>query len=46
MNKGRETDDLLGEGKLAAGMQVEELGSMGEEEGERTFLIRRSLKRD
>jgi 20S proteasome subunit beta 6 len=46
MNKGRATDDLLGEGNLAAGIKVEELGTMGEGEGERTFLVTRPLKRD
>jgi 20S proteasome subunit beta 6 len=46
MQKGRDTSDLLGEGKLVAGMEVEELGAMGEGDGERTFLVRAALKRD
>ncbi|WWD06929.1 hypothetical protein V865_005026 [Kwoniella europaea PYCC6329] len=46
MNKGRTTDDLLGEGKLQKGMQIEELGALGEGSGERTFLVRQALKRD
>lgn len=45
MNKGRTTDDLLGEGQLAEGMEIEELGALGEG-GERTFLVKRALKRD
>jgi hypothetical protein len=45
MNKGRTTDDLLGEGQLAEGMEIEELGALGDG-GERTFLVKRALKRD
>lgn len=47
MNKGRTTDDLLGEGLLGEGTEIEELGTLGEESlGERTFLVRKGLKRD
>ena len=46
MKEGRTADDLLGEGQLAPGMEVEELGALGEGGGERTFLVRRPLKRD
>lgn len=46
MNAGRTTDDLLGEGQLPEGMSVQELTPMGEGGGERTFLVRRALKRD
>lgn len=46
MKKGRVVDDLTGEGMLGAGMEVEELGALGAGDGERTFLVRRSLKRD
>ncbi|ORY24191.1 nucleophile aminohydrolase [Naematelia encephala] len=46
MKKGRPTDDLVGEGKLAPGMAVEELDALGEGDGEKTFLVTRSLKRD
>jgi 20S proteasome subunit beta 6 len=46
MKKGRQSDDLLGDDKLAKGMKVEELGTLGEGEGEKTFLITRPLKRD
>lgn len=46
MNKGRTTDDLLSKGVLGEGNEVEELPALGEGEGERTFLVRRSLKRD
>lgn len=46
INRDRSTDDILGEGKLAKGMEVEELGAMGEGGGERTFLVRAALKRD
>lgn len=43
---GREMNDLLGEGALLAGMTVEEIPGQGETLEERTFLVRRSLKRD
>ncbi|WVF65370.1 hypothetical protein IAT40_000097 [Kwoniella sp. CBS 6097] len=46
MNKGRTTDDLLDKKKLAPGLEVEELGALGEGGGERTFLVRATLKRD
>lgn len=46
MNKGRTTDDLVGKDVLVAGTEVEELGALGEGEGERTFLVSRALKRD
>lgn len=46
MKEGRSTDDLLGEGKLPEGMQVEELGALGEGGGNKTFLVRKALKRD
>ena len=46
MKQGRSTDDLLGKDMLAPGMQVEELGALGEGGGERTFLVRAPLKRD
>lgn len=46
MKNGRTTDDLVGEGKLPTGMTVEELTPLGEGGGERTFLVRRPLKRD
>ncbi|OXC69723.1 hypothetical protein AYX13_01892 [Cryptococcus neoformans] len=46
MAKGRLTDDLLGEGNLVPGMEVEELPSLGEGGGERSFLVRMPLKRD
>jgi 20S proteasome subunit beta 6 len=46
MNAGRTADDLVGEGNLPAGMTVEELTPLGEGGGERTFLVRRALKRD
>lgn len=46
MNAGRTTDDLVGEGKLPSGMSVEELMPLGEGGGERTFLVKRALKRD
>jgi 20S proteasome subunit beta 6 len=46
MKEGRSTDDLLGEGKLPEGVEVEELGALGEGAGNRTFLVKRPLKRD
>lgn len=46
LKPGRTTDDLIGEGKLPEGMQAEELGSLGEGSGNRTFLVTRPLKRD
>jgi hypothetical protein len=46
MKADRNTDDLLGEGKLPSDMKVEELGAMGSGSGERTFLVTRQLKRD
>ncbi|KAK4685362.1 20S proteasome subunit beta 6, partial [Tremellales sp. Uapishka_1] len=46
MRKGRETSDLIGDNVLPDGTTVEELDTLGEEEGERTFLVRRPLKRD
>jgi 20S proteasome subunit beta 6 len=46
MKEGRTTDDLLGEGQLPEGMEVQELGALGEGGGNRTFLVRRPLKRD
>lgn len=46
MNKGRKTDDLLGKGTLPEGITVEELGTLGSGENERTFLVYRPLKRD
>jgi 20S proteasome subunit beta 6 len=46
MKKGRTTDDLLGDQSIAPGMEIEELGALGEGEGERTFLVRLPLKRD
>lgn len=46
MKQGRSTEDLLGEGKLPKGVQIEELGTLGEGEAEKTFLIRLPLKRD
>jgi 20S proteasome subunit beta 6 len=46
MNAERTTDDLLGEGKLPTGMTVDELTPLGEGGGERTFLVKRALKRD
>jgi 20S proteasome subunit beta 6 len=46
MNAGRTTDDLIGEGKLPSGMTVQELTPLGEGGGERTFLVKRPLKRD
>lgn len=46
MKKGRTTDDLLGDKSIAPGMEIEELGALGEGEGERTFLVRLPLKRD
>jgi hypothetical protein len=46
MKEGRSTDDLLGEGQLPKDLKIEELGSLGEGTGNRTFLIKRALKRD
>ena len=46
MNRERNVDDLLGDGMLGAGMEVVELGTMGQGDVERTFLVTRSLKRD
>ena len=46
MNSGREADDLIGVGMLPSDVAVEELGTLGEGGGERTFLVSRSLKRD
>lgn len=46
MNAGRTTEDLMGEGKLPSGMTVDELTPLGEGGGERTFLVKRALKRD
>lgn len=46
LSEGRTTDDLVGEGKLPEGMKAEELGSLGEGKGYRTFLVTRPLKRD
>jgi 20S proteasome subunit beta 6 len=46
MKEGRQTTDLTDEGQLPPGMKVEELGSMGEGKGEKTFLISMPLKRD
>lgn len=46
MAKGRSTDDLLGEGNLLPGMEVEELHPLGEGDGERSFLVKMPLKRD
>jgi len=46
MNKGRNADDLVGEGQLAAGISVEELGALGAGDGERVFLLTRPLRRD
>ncbi|KAK8844147.1 hypothetical protein IAR55_006941 [Kwoniella newhampshirensis] len=46
MNRGRNTDDLLGPGILAESMHVEELGALGEGGGEKTFLVTSPLKRD
>lgn len=46
MKAGRSTDDLLGKGELPEGLEVEELGALGEGGGNRTFLVRRALKRD
>jgi 20S proteasome subunit beta 6 len=46
MKEGRQTTDLTDEGQLPAGMKVEELGSMGEGRGEKTFLVSMPLKRD
>ena len=46
MKNGRTTDDLMGKDALLKGMQVEELGALGEGGGERTFLVTMPLKRD
>jgi len=46
MDKGRDANDLLAEGSLVEGVKVEELGTLGEGEGQRTFLLSRPLKRD
>ena len=46
MKAGRTTDDLVGEGQLPTGMTVQELTPLGEGGGERTFLVKRALKRD
>lgn len=47
MKAGRSSDDLVGEGQLPTGMTVEELTPLGETGGgERTFLVKRDLKRD
>ncbi|WVQ74454.1 hypothetical protein IAR50_004055 [Cryptococcus sp. DSM 104548] len=46
MAAGRSTNDLLGEGRLAPGMAVEELHPLGQGGGERTFLVKCPLKRD
>lgn len=46
MKAGRSTDDLVGEGQLPTGMTVQELTPLGEGGGERTFLVKRALKRD
>lgn len=46
MAKGRAVDDLTSKGALPEGVVVEELGPLGEGGGERTFLVRRTLKRD
>lgn len=46
MKAGRSTDDLVGEGQLPTGMTVQELTPLSEGGGERTFLVKRALKRD
>jgi hypothetical protein len=46
MDKGRSADDLLKEGNLVEGVKVEEMETLGEGEGQRTFLLSRPLKRD
>ena len=46
MKQGRDVSDLTGEGMLGTGMEIEELGAMGDGDVERTFLVKRSLKRD
>lgn len=46
MKAGRDSSDLIGEGKLPEGIEVEELGALGAGEGERTFLVTKQLKRD
>ena len=46
MKEGRSTDDLLGDGQLPKDLKIEELGALGEGTGNRTFLVKRALKRD
>ena len=46
MKSGRGSEDLTGDGDLPKGLKIEELESMGEGRGEKTFLISMPLKRD
>lgn len=46
MKAGRNVDDLTAPGILPVGVTVEELAPLGAGGGERTFLVRRPLKRD
>lgn len=46
MNSERTAEDLVSEGSLPPGLQVEELGALGGSNGEKSFLIRGPLKRD
>jgi hypothetical protein len=46
MKNGRGVEDLTSTGELPEGTEVEEMVAAGEGAGERTFLVRRALKRD
>jgi len=46
MKQGRSPDDLLAKGQLPEGVEVEQLGALGEGGGDLTFIVRKSLKRD